>query len=408
MYLVRELGSPQLRYPTVHVAGTSGKGSTATMIASVLEASGMRVGLHTKPHLHSVTERVRFGDGAISRERFANLLMEILPAIRRVARKHEQPSYYEITLALAFVAFAESKVDVAVVEAGVGGRLDGTNVLCPKVSVITNISLDHTEILGKTIREIAREKAGIAKPGTPLVSDARDPGARMEIESACRAVGAPFVSVEESVEIEEFVQDELSQRMVISTPLDRYEVCLSVLGAFQQRNAATAICALEQLSLELRPTRDAVELGLARAAIPGRMEIVGSRRKVVLDIAHNPDKVRRLVEGLSATFPGRRFVVVLAVGKTKDTESMLVQIRALPAQFIYTTFSVEGRESLPAAMLARAGHDSTIDGPLFEDPFDALAHARLVARGDDVIVVTGSTFIVSMLRKVCMFEEHVP
>jgi len=201
------LDNPQNRYATIHVAGTSGKGSTATMMAAALQAAGHRTGLHTKPHLTSVTERARVDGLAIPEDAFGELLGEMQSAIDQVAAEHGRPTYYETLLALAFLWFARSEVDVAVVEAGVGGTLDGTNVLRPRVAVITNIALDHTDILGETLEDIARDKAGIAKQGVPLVSFVRDAGARRVIEAACADAGAPFVSVADSVTVNTLTHD---------------------------------------------------------------------------------------------------------------------------------------------------------------------------------------------------------
>ncbi|MGA8533103.1 MAG: Mur ligase family protein, partial [Candidatus Tumulicola sp.] len=164
---LHELGDPHRAYPTIHVGGTSGKGSTCTMIASVLQACGKRTGLHTKPHLQIVTERARIDGVAVDPARFAALLDDMMPAIERTAARYGRPTYYETLLALAFVHFALECVDVAVIEVGLGGRLDGTNLLRPEVTAITSIGYDHTEILGETLESIAREKAGIARPGVP-------------------------------------------------------------------------------------------------------------------------------------------------------------------------------------------------------------------------------------------------
>ena len=196
------LGNPQDAYPTVHVAGTSGKGSTATMIAAVLQASGLRTGLHTKPHLTDATERARVDGIPIPEAAFGDLMSELQEAAERIVFEHGRPTYYETLLALAFLWFARSGVDVAVIEAGVGGTLDGTNVLRPQVAIITNVALDHTDILGETVEEIARDKAGIAKAGIPLVSGVRDPAARRVIEIACADAGAPFIPVFDLVAIE--------------------------------------------------------------------------------------------------------------------------------------------------------------------------------------------------------------
>src|ERR1700685_787753 len=188
---LRRLGDPHLKYPTLHVGGTRRKRSTATMLAAALTESGKRVGLHTKPHLSSMTERARIDGRAISEEAFAQLLEEMMPAIERTTVECGRPSYYETLLGLALLCFEREAVDVAVVEVGIGGKLDGTNLLEPEVSVITNVGLDHVDVLGDTVELIAEDKAGIAKYGVPLVSDASG-SARAVIEAACARSGAPF------------------------------------------------------------------------------------------------------------------------------------------------------------------------------------------------------------------------
>jgi dihydrofolate synthase/folylpolyglutamate synthase len=396
---VAALGEPQLRYPTLHVAGTSGKGSTATMLAAALQASGKRVGLHTKPHLVSATERIRIDGTAISEDAFGALLEEMMPAIDRVATEHGSPSYYEVLLALAFVAFARAEVDVAVVEAGIGGRLDGTNVLQPRVSVITNVSLDHTEILGDTTAEIARDKAGIAKPGVPMVSNVRDADARREIEAICADVGAPFVSVADTATIEARSGERYGQSFDVVTPLDRYQLSLPVLGAFQQENAATAIRALEYLAGDLRPSRAQIEEGFSRLVIPGRMEFFPSHPSVVFDVAHNPDKTAHLVEALRSAFPGRRFSFVIAIVESKDVASILRPFTGLPATYSFTSFfGIPGRTAIRPQRLASIAEDLGLWGRAIGDPVDAFAIARRNADANDVVVVTGSTFLVARLR----------
>jgi dihydrofolate synthase/folylpolyglutamate synthase len=399
---VGELGDPQLQYPTLHVAGTSGKGSTATMLAAALTASGKTVGLHTKPHLASVTERVRIDGSAISEERFAELLTEMLPAIDRTAMEYGKPSYYETLLALAFVAFAQADVDAAVIEAGIGGRLDGTNVLKPRVAVITNVSLDHTEILGDTTTLIARDKAGIAKPGIPLVSNVRDADARREIEAACAAVGAPFISVADSVTIEARRGERYGQSFDVITPLDRYQLSLPVLGLFQQENAATAIRALEQLEADLRPTRAQIEDGFSRLVIPGRMEFFPSHPAVVFDVAHNPDKTQHLVDALREAFPDRRFSFVIAIAESKDHDvaDILRPFTTLPATYSFTHFAdIPGRTSIRPQRVASIAEDLGIWGRAIADPVDAFSIARRNADANDIVVVTGSTFVVATLRE---------
>ena len=397
--LVAELGNPHLAYPTIHVAGTSGKGSTATMLATILQANGLRVGLHTKPHLSSVTERVKIDGSAIGDEAFGDALGEMMPAIDRVASEHGRPSYYETLLALAFLAFAEAHVDAGVIEAGIGGRLDGTNVLAPRVSIITNVSLDHTEILGETTAEIGRDKAGIAKPGVPLVSDVRDPAARREIEAVCAAVGAPFVSVTDTARIEGQAGERYGQSFSVITPEDRYEISLPVLGEFHRRNAATAIRTLEQLTGSLRPNRATIEDGLARFVIPGRMEFFPAHPSVVFDVAHNPDKAQHLCEALAATFPDRRFSFVISIADTKNIAAILAPFAPLPATYTFTSFGdVSGRVATRPQRLASIAEELGLWGRAIADPVDAFTVARRNADASDIVVVTGSTFIVAILR----------
>jgi dihydrofolate synthase / folylpolyglutamate synthase len=391
------LGNPHRAYPTIHVAGTSGKGSTSTMIAAVLQAAGKRTGLHTKPHLTSVTERARVDGVAIPEDDFGELIGEMQRAVDQVSYEHGRPTYYETLLALAFLWFARSGVDVAVIEAGIGGTLDGTNVLRPRVSVITNVGLDHTEILGETLVEIARDKAGIAKDGVPLVSDVRDPDARRVIELACADAGAPFVSVADTATIEPRSGQRYGQSFGLVTPEDRYDVSLPVLGDFQQENAATAVRALEQLGPDLRPSREQIETGLSRTAIPGRMEFFPSHPGVVFDIAHNADKAARLAHALVQTFPGRRFTFVIAIGESKDAATIIRPFLPL-GSFVFTTFSAAGRTSSRPHRLASIANELGGWGPAVGDPVDAFSIARRNADGDDIIVVTGSTFVVAELR----------
>lgn len=397
--LLRELGNPHTQYPTVHVGGTSGKGSASTMIASALTAHGKRTGLHTKPHLRSMVERARIDGRDISEERFADVLSDMLPGLDRVAAAHSRPSYYETLLALAFLYFAQEAVDVAVIEVGVGGKLDGTNVLVPLVSAITNVGLDHTEILGDTLEKIAADKSGIAKPGVPLASAVEDAGARAVIENRCEEVGAPFLHVRDCAEIVRGDGHALGQSFGIVTETARYAIDLPVLGDFQQTNAATAIVVLEQLPDELRPDPTAVERGFAQLVLPGRMEYFPAFPGVVFDVAHNPDKVAHLVASLRALFPERRCSFVLAIGETKDAVEILRAFQGAPASFFFTSFEAAGRPCIKPQRLASIAEGLGLWGRAMSDPVEALSVARRNATASDLVVVTGSTFVVAELRE---------
>src|SRR5579863_1751310 len=261
--LLEHLGNPEREFRSIHVGGTSGKGSTATMCAAMLTAAGYRVGLHTKPHLRSVTERLSLDGRQIDGERFAALIERQLPAVD--AMRHGQwgpPSYFELLVAAAFLLFAEERVDVAVVEVGIGGTLDGTNVLTPLVSVLTNVGLDHMDVLGETVEAIALDKSGIIKEKIAVVTAAEHPGALEVIREAALRRRAPLVLVSEAARIDASPDASYEQRARITTARAAYDVTLPVLGGFQLVNAATAIVALEQVAETLPVTVEAVVKGL--------------------------------------------------------------------------------------------------------------------------------------------------
>lgn len=394
-----ELGNPQDTYPTLHVGGTSGKGSTSVMIAAGLTAAGKRTGLHTKPHLRSMTERTKIDGIPVSQERFAELLEAMIPAMDRIAMEFTRPSYYETLLAMTFLYFSLERVDVAVIEVGIGGKLDGTNVLHPLVSLITNVGLDHTEILGDTVEQIAADKAGIAKPAIPLVSAVDRPEARAVIEAQCAAVGAPFLFVPDYVNIARAQSDSYSQRFTLTTQRATYDVNLPLLGEFQQRNAACAVLALEQLPESLRPSREAVEEGLSRVVLPGRMEYFPAHPGVMFDVAHNPDKAENLVRSLRKLFPERHFTFVIAIGESKDAAEILRVFAQVPATLIFTSFDARGRIAAKPQRLASIAESAGLWGRAVPDPVEAFTIARRNSGSDEIVVVTGSTFVVAELRE---------
>ncbi len=393
-----ELGDPQNKYPTIHIGGTSGKGSTSTMIAAIMKAAGKRVALHTKPHLKSMTERSRVDGFAISEERFAEILTSMMPAIERTAQLAGRPTYYETLLAIAFVYFAEENVDIAVIEVGLGGRLDGTNVITPLVSAITSIGFDHMDVLGERLEDIALEKAGIAKPGVPLVTFIDDDAARAIVADAAQSAGAPFIDVAATVRIEDVRIPRDGQAFSVVTPLARYDISTPMLGEFQRRNAATAIAVTEALPPEFRPSVAQVEGALASLTIPGRMEYYPGHPSVLFDIAHNAEKAEHLVRSLQEHFPDRRFTFVVAIGESKDAREILRQFATLPVKFIFTSFEIAGRTPTKPQRLAAIAEALGSWGRVVQDPVEAMEIARRTSGADEIIVVTGSTFIVAEIR----------
>jgi len=397
--LLSLLDDPQDAFASIHVGGTSGKGSTATMCASILTAAGFKTGLHTKPHLRSVTERAAIDCRAISEERFAELIEGMIPAVREMERSEwGAPSYFELVVAAAFRYFAQERVDISVVEVGIGGTLDGTNVLTPLVAVLTNVGTDHAEILGDTEEAIALDKSGIIKDKIPAVTAAEHPGALEVIREAALRKRAPLIRVQEAARIEELPGAAYEQRARIVTQRATHDIVLPVLGEFQRVNAATAIVALEQIADRFPVTPADVARGLSSVALPGRMEFYPSRPSLLFDVAHNTEKAAALAGGLQRHFGGKRFVFVVAAAEGKAIDKMLAGWARLPAHFIFTTFDVSHREAVRAQRLALAAGELGMTARAVEDPAEALTIARRIAGADDLVVITGSTFLVAQLR----------
>ena len=401
------LGNPQNEFRSIHVGGTAGKGSTATMCAAIYQAAGHKVGLHTKPHLRTVTERARINGATIAEDRFADLISEMLPAIDRMQHSEwGRPSYFEITVALAFQYFAQERVDVAIVEVGVGGKLDGTNVLKPLVTVITNVGMDHTDVLGDSIEQIATDKSGIIKDNTPVVTASEDIDALRVIRAAAAAHASPLRVVGENARIELLPnQMAYAQTFRVVTAKRHYEAVMPLLGEFQLTNAATAILACE-LAESILPFRaEHVGEGLGDISLPGRMEFHPSRPSVIFDVAHNAEKARALRQGLERHFPHRRMLFVVSIAEGKDAPGMLAALSELPAQFICTSFRATHRRASQPRVLASIVESHGAVARAVEDPFEALSVARRLADSLDLVVVTGSTYLVGELRD--WFLEHV-
>jgi dihydrofolate synthase/folylpolyglutamate synthase len=303
--LLRRLGNPQMAYPSVHIAGTKGKGSTVAMVASILAAAGYKAGQYTSPHLHSMRERIAVNGEPISEQDFAQRVVEMRQVLDAV---NADPvlgpiTTFEVMTVMAFLHFRRAGCNIAVVEVGLGGRLDATNVLMPKVCAITNISLDHTEVLGDTLVKIAEEKAGIIKPGVPVVVSAQQPEALAAIARIAQANNAPLVNAGRDVTVELVKRDIEGQDIRITTPRQTYEVRLPLLGDFQRENAATAVAICETLTglgAQIKP--EAFARGLARVKWPARVEIIARAPLVIVDGAHNPYSVRRLRDTLQSDF----------------------------------------------------------------------------------------------------------
>lgn len=395
--LLQQLGAPQETLRVIHVAGTNGKGSVCKYISSILEKAGYTVGVYLSPHVERFSERIIVNNKEISDDDLARLVSEVRPFVEKMMQQDNTPTFFEIVTVLAFLYFKECTVDYAVVEVGLGGRLDATNVVHPLVSVITNISLEHTNILGTDIASIASEKAGIIKENTAVITAAKKDALEI-IDRIARERNAPLLSIDQTLWKRVCFQG-MHQEFLIQGSFKEYTVKTSLLGQHQGENIAVAIAVIERLQMSgvYIADNDIVE-GIAATSHPGRMEIVSESPLILLDGAHNPAGMNMLVETLKQDFSAYRLILVLGVLKDKDIRSMLSALIPL-AEVIIVTKSKVSRAADPMVLKQIIlDFDATKKVALQSFVPDAVDHARKIARRDDLICVSGSLFTVGEAR----------
>ena len=387
--LMVRLGMPQFRYRTLHIAGTNGKGSTAAMTAAMLEAAGYRVGLYTSPHLVEFRERIRVNGEMIAESQVAQLTGQL----QTLCQPDLSPTFFEYTTAMAFQHFANSGVDVAVLEVGMGGRFDATNVVTPMACAVTTISLDHQEYLGSTLSSIAFEKAGIIKPGVPVVLGRLEVDAWRTIEQVARERQAPVFRVQEDFRTEGETTRQFSYRG-LGMQYDGLTCALE--GRHQLDNAACALALLGTAAPQgIAVTAEAVREGLRVVNWAGRLEVVDRRPTILLDGAHNPAAATALADYLrrsDRSHPSRPVVLVLGMMRDKDHRGFVEPLRGLVDEVVLT------QADLPRSATAhglRASLEGLLSHPHVVSSFsDAMALARQLATPDGLVCVTGSLMLV--------------
>ncbi|MGH8876851.1 MAG: bifunctional folylpolyglutamate synthase/dihydrofolate synthase [Stackebrandtia sp.] len=409
--LLELMGDPQKSFRAIHITGTNGKTSTARMIESLLRAHGLRTGRYTSPHLDSVRERISVDGEPIDEGRFTALFHEIAPLARLVdERFDESMTYFELTTALAFGAFADAPVDVAVVEVGLGGEEDATNVLGAEVAVATPIDIDHVRWLGETLTDIATAKAGIVHAGANLVTATQDPEAMIPLVERCHAVGAGLVAQGRKFDLGDRKLAVGGQQLSIQGPAGSvYDgVFLPLHGAHQAQNAAVALAATEMLLGAGEPKTldgDVVAEGFADVTSPGRLERVRTAPVVLLDSAHNPAGMAATVAAIEEEFGFRRLIAVVGVFGDKDAAGMLRLLRPVVDHLVLTESASE--RSQPVAALARAAAEVFDDDevtvmPRLPDAIEAavtLAEEGEAAYGGAGVLITGSVHTAGEARK---------
>ena len=395
--LLNRMGDPQLAARTIHIAGTKGKGSVAAMIAEVMSSSGYRVGLYTSPHFQTLRERIAIDGRMISEADFAAAMAEVKPFIESMKQEtsFRQLTYFEALTALAFAYFQNKRVDFQVLEVGLGGRLDATNVVAnPAVCVITPISLDHTQILGNTLEEIAREKAGIIKPGCWVVISPQPREAAQVITDVCREKEAKVVQIGKDVTWHKIGSDLQHQSLAIDGRTGNYQVNIPLLGDFQLENTATSVAALEILSSDGFDISAAnIAQGLAHVRWSGRFQIVQQQPTVVIDGAHNVASMKRLVNNIKAYFPQKRIFLVFGTSCDKDIPGIIDELVSFYPQVIITQTSHS--RAAPLAALAAEFTKRGIEPETGKTVTEAISRALSLASRTDVICVTGSLFVVA-------------
>jgi len=387
--LMRELGDPQLRYPILHVAGTKGKGSVCALAASGLQAAGYRVGLYTSPHLIDYCERIRVDGDPIAHQQLVDLVELARPAVARIP----ELTTFEITTALGLRHFADRQVDVAVIEVGLGGRLDATNVVAPRVSVITSLSYDHMAVLGNTLAKIAAEKAGIIKPGVPVISAPQKDEALQVLKRIAAERDAPFTLVGRDITFEPLEHSLDGQSLLVVGPHQALTLSIPLLGAHQVQNAAIALAALWKLGDQNLQVPDAaLQAGLGGVKWPGRFQVVRREPPVILDSAHNQDSFARLSQALDDYFPRRPIYLVFGASEDKNIPGMFEEIRS-KVKRVFITRADHPRALPPARVVEFAEHSGLPYAVL--SPVDAAFAAALEASAKDgsIVVSAGSMFV---------------
>ncbi len=397
--MLESVGNPHRDFPSVHIAGTKGKGSTAAMIESCLRVAGYRTALYTSPHLHTFRERIRVAGEKIGRDEVVALVEELRPLVERMPGL----TTFEVITTMGFLYFARSKVDLAVVEVGLGGRLDATNVLSPEVAVITSISLDHTYLLGDTLDEIAREKGGIIKSGVPTVTAPQRAEAIRALEEIGERRAAPLIEISRDWDYEAGPADNAGQSFTArrmssrGSPFDG-EFWIPLLGRHQVENAVSAVAALDVLrerGFDLPAA--AVREGLGEVEWLGRLEILSQEPLVVVDSAHNPYSASTLREAVEEWYPERSWVLVFGASIDKDVKGMLEALVPI-SDYIIVTRADHPRAMAPielADIVAGVGGGAEVS----LDVSKSLDRALAVMNPENGLLATGSIFLVADLRE---------
>jgi dihydrofolate synthase / folylpolyglutamate synthase len=400
--LAERLGHPERSYPSAHIAGTNGKGSTAAFLESILRHAGCRTGLYTSPHLERINERIRVNGQEISDPAFSDVFTRILSLIEELlaaGKLRAHPTYFECLTAMALENFSEQRIDFGVFEVGLGGRLDATNILTPAICVITTIDFDHENFLGHSLAEIAAEKAGILKLGVPVILAEQRPEAREVVVARAKALECPVVETSVAYGVERQRNENGCVRAEVTEIATGWKVELApqLPGSFQLQNSLNAVAAARTLRQRgLQIPKEAIRLGISNALWSGRLEKLHSRPDIYLDGAHNPGAARELAKFWERNLAGRRILVIYGALRDKAVDEIAGILFPLAAEVVFT--QPRTSRAISAAQLAEIAAHHAANSTVIADAEQALDYALSEAAPENAIFVTGSLYLVGQLR----------
>jgi dihydrofolate synthase/folylpolyglutamate synthase len=402
-HLLSLIENPQDRLRSIHVTGTNGKGSTTAMVTSILGAEGYKVGMFTSPHLSSFTERIVIDGEQIPIEEVIRLIDKLRPLAEQMGGDPHlrHPTFFEVVTAIAFSYFAENEVDFAVIETGMGGKLDATNVIQSLVSVITNVSLEHTDVLGKTVEEIAEKKAGVIKEGGVLITATENDAVYNILKEISNRKKSKIFRVSNDISFRRVNSTLKGQNFEVDGIFNSYnDLFVSLIGEHQLINAASAIGAVEALNFHgINVSKEAIKEGFRLTRWPGRLEIVKKNPMVVLDCAKDVEAIKALKKSLSTDFSHDRIIAVISISSDKNIPDMIEQLEPVVDQFVITSHQVMGRAAKPH-QIAKIVEQYSKPYDIVNDVKDAVRSAIEQAAEDDLIIVAGSLFLVGEAREI--------
>lgn len=394
--LCNKLHNPQLQFPTVHVAGTNGKGSVSHTLAAILQTAGYKTGLYTSPHLKDFRERIKINGVMCSKD----FVVQFTNTMNNFIEQHH-PSFFEITVAMAFEYFAQEKVDIAIIETGLGGRLDSTNIITPQLSVITNISLDHIQILGETLEQIAYEKAGIIKQNTPVVIGETLPETKNVFEQKANAVNAPIVFAEQENRVINFFYNHELLAIEIENNFNkqRTKYNLDLTGIYQTKNIITVLSAVHQLQkigwkINEEHLHQALQNVKKITGLQGRWQLLQTNPTIIADVAHNEAGIKQVLHQLK-NISYKHLHIVIGMVKDKDVNKVL---DLLPQQATYYFTQAQIPRALPVQELQKLANTKNLMGNNFENVNRAIDAAKNSAQKNDLILVIGSVFLIGEIE----------